>query len=185
MVFVIVGDEIYLFAALGIAGGALRVLFGYSKLFQFRIPFDVGRTWFALLIGVISGGLAALLGTSITSAIAPNWPPLAVAILAGFGGPDTFEALWKAFVKRIGGGTPKLGAGDVGASLPSYYGEELKERQLRAIEFARKKGGITNDKYQKITGVSDATASRDLAELVKSGVLKIHGRGRGIFYTFK
>lgn len=42
---------------------------------------------------------------------------------------------------------------------------------------------ITNDLYQEITGTSDATATRDLKKLKELGVLKQHGKNRGIYYT--
>ena|SRR3989338_8898999 len=41
---------------------------------------------------------------------------------------------------------------------------------------------LTNDAWQRITKVSDATATRDLVYLVEVGVLKKKGAGRGIYY---
>ena len=43
---------------------------------------------------------------------------------------------------------------------------------------------ITNDDWQKVTKVSDATAARDLKHLVEFGVLEQRGRGRGVHYVF-
>jgi|SRR3989344_5869515 len=43
---------------------------------------------------------------------------------------------------------------------------------------------INNDLWEEITGVSHATATRDLGALVDMGVLKKHGQGRGAHYTF-
>jgi len=43
---------------------------------------------------------------------------------------------------------------------------------------------ITNDFWQEITGVSHATATRDLSELEDMGILKKKGRGRGVHYVF-
>lgn len=43
---------------------------------------------------------------------------------------------------------------------------------------------ITNDIWEEITGVSHASATRDLAVLVNMGMLKKQGRGRGVHYTF-
>lgn len=40
----------------------------------------------------------------------------------------------------------------------------------------------TNTGYQKLTGVSRATAKRDLDELVKLGLLKLEGAGRSTRY---
>lgn len=52
---------------------------------------------------------------------------------------------------------------------------QLKQREIRKI---------TNDLWQEITGVSHATATRDLGELEDMGVLKKKGRGRGVHYVF-
>ena len=48
----------------------------------------------------------------------------------------------------------------------------------KVIEFARKKGSIRNDDIEKLLHVSDATASRYLAKLVKDGHLKSVGNSK-------
>lgn len=42
---------------------------------------------------------------------------------------------------------------------------------------------ITNKDYQKMFGVSQITASRDLSKLMNLGLLLSQGRGRSVFYT--
>jgi ATP-dependent DNA helicase RecG len=70
-----------------------------------------------------------------------------------------------------------------------YAKEELKklglnDRQIKAVEYVEKRGSITNREYQKLTLVSRKTATRDLTDLVKRGILNIVGRGkREIKYT--
>ena len=50
--------------------------------------------------------------------------------------------------------------------------------------FAKAQGGVTNDQAQKLLRVSDATASRYLAQLVKSGRLRlVKAVGRGARYA--
>lgn len=44
--------------------------------------------------------------------------------------------------------------------------------------YVKEKGRITNKEYQGLTGVSRATATRDLVELVEKGLLKIVGTGK-------
>lgn len=44
-------------------------------------------------------------------------------------------------------------------------------------------GGMTSDKYAKITGVSKATATRDLAELLAYGLLRVEGAGKATRYA--
>ncbi|ALT79099.1 hypothetical protein AT984_19810 [Paucibacter sp. KCTC 42545] len=43
-------------------------------------------------------------------------------------------------------------------------------------------GGLNADKYMKLTGISRATASRDLAEMVEAGQLWSHGAAKAIRY---
>ena len=44
-------------------------------------------------------------------------------------------------------------------------------------------GGMTADKYSKITGASKATATRDLSELLRHGLLKVEGVGKATRYA--
>jgi Fic family protein len=43
-------------------------------------------------------------------------------------------------------------------------------------------GGLNADKYMKMTGVSKATATRDLGSLVAAGLLRTTGQGKGVRY---
>lgn len=53
---------------------------------------------------------------------------------------------------------------------------DLNDRQVKAILYAKERGKITNSDYQLLNGVSKATATRDLTELVeKSKILKRNG----------
>jgi hypothetical protein len=59
----------------------------------------------------------------------------------------------------------------------------LNERQIKTVIFVKEKGKITNKEYQKITGVSKPTASRELATLVSRKLLEQQGvTGKGPFY---
>ena len=44
-------------------------------------------------------------------------------------------------------------------------------------------GGMTAEKYSKITGTSKATATRDLSELLRHGLLKVEGVGKATRYA--
>jgi len=65
---------------------------------------------------------------------------------------------------------------------------DLNERQRKAIGKLIEKGpggfegGLTRRKYVAMTRASEATAKRDLAELVSAGVLIAHGSGRSSAY---
>lgn len=54
----------------------------------------------------------------------------------------------------------------------------------KVMVLARERGQITNDSVQKLLRVSDATASRYLAQLVKSGRLRQAGIRGGAVYHF-
>jgi Fic family protein len=44
-------------------------------------------------------------------------------------------------------------------------------------------GGMTNEKYAKITGISKATATRDLADLLANSLLRVEGVGKATRYA--
>lgn len=55
-----------------------------------------------------------------------------------------------------------------------------------AIVYVKEKGIITNAEYQKLTGVSRRTASRELQNAVEKDVLQMTGRvGKGAKYVLK
>ena len=56
------------------------------------------------------------------------------------------------------------------------------QRQADAVAFAHQAGRITRSDYIDITGVSPVTASRDLADLVRSGLLLAEGKTRRRIY---
>ena len=56
------------------------------------------------------------------------------------------------------------------------------QRYADAYAFAFQSGQLTRSDYVEITGVSLATASRDLAALVDAGVLMAEGKTRARFY---
>lgn len=60
---------------------------------------------------------------------------------------------------------------------------DLNERQIKAVEYLKENGKITNKEYQKINDISKPTATRDLSELVKLKIInKIGKRGEGTYY---
>ena len=80
-------------------------------------------------------------------------------------------------------------AGRVARFWQGLQGAGINPRQRKALNklleaepegFA---GGLSNGKYRAMTGASQATAARDLAELVGLGVLEKTGAGRGVRYA--
>lgn len=61
----------------------------------------------------------------------------------------------------------------------------LNARQVKAVQYVKEKGKITNKEYQEINGISNRTATNELKELVEEfGLMKMSGAGAGIFYEF-
>ena len=61
----------------------------------------------------------------------------------------------------------------------------MSHRMEKALAYFREKKvrkRITNDTYQELTGVSHATATRDLQRLEELGLVKEEGTGRGTYY---
>jgi two-component system NtrC family response regulator len=103
------------------------------------------------------------------------------------GTQDLPEELLRKGPARVGeGADPVLeGISDVvgeGELLP-YLG--LNQRQVKAINFIKKNGYITNDFYTQINQISDRHARRDLSQLVNMDLLARVGRGRSIRYVLK
>jgi ATP-dependent DNA helicase RecG len=62
----------------------------------------------------------------------------------------------------------------------------LNERQIKAVEFVKAHGRISNKDYQELNNISKKTASRDLSELVSLNILKSSGVvGAGAYYELK
>ena len=62
-------------------------------------------------------------------------------------------------------------------------GFHLNERQLKGLTCLRAEGRLTSGRYQELTGISRQTASRDLEDMVKKGILNRYGHRRGAFYA--
>lgn len=61
---------------------------------------------------------------------------------------------------------------------------KLSERQTKILDaFDNPNLKITNKIVQKMFGVSQITASRDLSKMANLGILLPHGKGRSVFYT--
>jgi len=58
----------------------------------------------------------------------------------------------------------------------------LNERQMRAMEYLRKNKKITNKEYSTMNKIGRVYAFRELSDLVKKGLLRQVGKGRGSCY---
>lgn len=79
--------------------------------------------------------------------------------------------------------TEKINSGRTQINTPRNFWR-LTDRQKTILEqIARPDQSINNKKVQNLFGVSQITASRDLAKLLSLGLLFSHGRGRSVYYT--
>jgi ATP-dependent DNA helicase RecG len=61
----------------------------------------------------------------------------------------------------------------------------LNARQVKAVQYVKEKGKITNKEYQEINDISNRTATNELKELAEEfGLMKMSGAGAGTFYEF-
>lgn len=75
------------------------------------------------------------------------------------------------------GGLPEL---DPGERLPQWG---LKPRQLKAFDFLKNHGFITNKYYSQLNDISERQALRELNEMVDFGLLTRIGKGRACRYV--
>ena len=62
----------------------------------------------------------------------------------------------------------------------------LNERQIKAVMYVKENGKITNKEYQNVCSTSKRTSSRDLLDLVSSGLFnQIGTKGMGTAYVLK
>jgi ATP-dependent DNA helicase RecG len=97
--------------------------------------------------------------------------------------------------KEAGLPEPELTERD-GGFLVTLYKDNLTEEQLvklglnarhvKAVQYVKEKGKITNKEYQEINDISERTASRELSELVKNGIFEQAGSfGAGSYYQLR
>jgi len=84
------------------------------------------------------------------------------------------------FVQRGGEFTTVIWRDWLTGQVLAEYG--LNDRQLQAIVYLKSNNVITNADYQKAVGCPQRTATRDLNELVKKGLIELGGKGRGASY---
>ena len=61
----------------------------------------------------------------------------------------------------------------------------LNERQIKAVDFVREHGQITNKEYVKIASISSRQALTDLKELIAMKAFSLIGKGRSARYSLR
>ncbi|NIQ92052.1 MAG: sigma-54-dependent Fis family transcriptional regulator, partial [Deltaproteobacteria bacterium] len=96
---------------------------------------------------------------------------------------ELFQQRLPGITKEASGQTQATSdlAGD--GELFPYVG--LNQRQVKAINFMKKNGYITNDYYIQINHISDRHARRDLRQMVDLDIVVRVGKGRSTRYVLK
>lgn len=92
--------------------------------------------------------------------------------------PPVFENRGTSFWVTLRGRPPSR-------PLPDLSGLGLNDRQMRAVEYLRVHGRITNREYQQEFGVSERTALYDLQGLVQARLALPVSSGRGRYYMLR
>ncbi len=59
----------------------------------------------------------------------------------------------------------------------------LNKRKIKAVEFVKANGKITNKEYQNLNNVSERTALRDFDELINKSILNKQGEKKGTYMS--
>ena len=168
--------DLALMVAWSIPGAFMRILLGAYKAYitQGYIRLDWRRVVLEMVSAVTFGTFAAVLLSDIGVVHAGTiLGPLGVALLGGFFGADLLNRL--AMIV----GVPH-GISVAIERLPN----DLNQHQQKALEYAAKFAGITNEQYQTLNGVTSSVAERHLSGMVARGWLNKTGIGRATRYTF-
>jgi ATP-dependent DNA helicase RecG len=92
--------------------------------------------------------------------------------------PPIFENRGSSFWVTLRGRPPSR-------PLPDLVGRGLNDRQIRAVEYLRTHGRLTNREYQQLFGVAERTALYDLQGLVQAGLVLPVSSGRGRYYILR
>lgn len=68
-------------------------------------------------------------------------------------------------------------------AIPEAWKGRLNERQMRALQYVRERGSITNREYRELCNVSRGLATRELSDMLRQGILMRQERGRATTYT--
>lgn len=162
---------------IGLIGGILRVIIGYSKshgMFSYPLPFRTRRAFLTIAVALLSGAIAP---------VVMKVEDISAIFVAGFAGADLLEAAAKGLMKAKTGfstGFTRSKYSEFGYQSAQESG--LSKHHENALRHLERFGKITNHDYQKINRVSDSTATRDLKTLVRKGIAKKIGRGRYAYY---
>lgn len=165
---------IFIFVAFAGFGSMARALFGIYKAYNTYPDFvlEKRRVGIEVLASIFFGIFAVLILREIGLF---QFGLNIAALVAGFLGADLVNLI----TKRLGLSKSM----QVVVSRQQMGNVDLNDRQVRALDYVKSKGRITNGIYQKINQISRDAAKRELRHLIKSGRLSKSGKTKSSFYT--
>ena len=164
-------SQLFTLSLWSFVGALIRILFEMYTAYQTfgSVLLDKKRVAIDAIASLVFGtlGVFFLVDVGVIHSKGVLFGQEAVAVVGGLFGVQV--------LKRVG---KWLGVG-----LPAGMRPSVGVRQQKALEYVQKFKVITNDAYQKLTGVSDSTAARELKKLTSQGLLHRIGSNRGIKYT--
>lgn len=96
-------------------------------------------------------------------------------------GTSVYSYAIQEFMKRHSRKLPKYEVDKLVGEITGKF--TLTERQVKGIRQVVAQGTLTNSVYQRLNKVSKPTATRDLQNLVKMGILTCASKGAGAVYN--
>ena len=154
-------------------GASVRAVWGVYKVYTTYLFIRI--KWVRVLTEIIAGIFFGLFGAFTLSSLVPIQFGIELAgLFSAVLGANVINILAKKF-----GVTKHF---EVVVSDQQLGVGELNNRQLNAIEFAKREGKITNGVYQKINNVGRSTAKWELKKLVEKHAMKQVKSGKGTAY---
>lgn len=155
--------QIYELILLGLLGGVIRVVIGYTKKLPFDQDFEGSQAVKTIIVSLFAGSIAALL-----VAEDPR-----VAVIAGIGGTDFLEALYRGLIRSKTG---------IIVSTTKRKAQNLNTRQRTALDYVEGHGSITAEEYEYVNSTTRKTAIKDLEIMAARKILKKEKIGKDIVY---
>ncbi|MBI5332652.1 MAG: hypothetical protein HZB65_03700 [Candidatus Aenigmarchaeota archaeon] len=161
----------------GLIGGMMRLLIGYSKVYDitgYHPPLEHKRALLTIVASLMAGIATPILIKSENPSI---------ALIAGFAGIDLMEALAKGLMKLKTGyaaGFPKSSYSEFGTGK---YKPEMSDDYDAAMDYLKRHKTITAADYAKINNVTTSTAYKNLKKLANMKLLIRHKKSGRVYYT--
>jgi len=154
-------------------GASVHTIWGVYKAYSTYLFIRI--RWARVFIEYIAAATFGIFGAFALSSLMPF--PAGVELVGLFSavlGANVISVVTKKF------GISKF---EVPVSDQQLGLGEFNARQMNAVEYAKREGKITNRVYQRLNGVSNNVAKKELGKLVEKRMLKRVDSGKRTSYT--